>query len=331
MVGVSIVIPTFQRIDQTLRTIEFLLSSAGRGSSFDLEVIVADSTPDMSLRDAIFTKYQKNILYVRPDAPGIAANKNAGAKVAKHPLIIFCDSDIEMDPGTVLHTVESLKSHTTASAVSGVVVWRGGPHDGEYDRPRPEDRMKLVGPTTYTEAIYSRYMATYKDVFTAVGGYDEIVFNMRGEGSDLSARYWRAGYPLVYDSDIIVHHVHDAPDSAALRVDHPEWDIAKDLLLLAYKYNMFDRDYPAFASTVAMNFVTFGNRSTYRFMQGIGKHAELLVKAKPILDAFRAADKPVYDFKFLEVFSQVKLFEECIGSAAKRLEAVRAATFGQNG
>lgn len=327
MVGVSVVIPTFQRIDQTIRTIEFLLCSTGRGAVFDLEVVVADSTADSSLRDAIFTKYQSAIVYVRPKNPGIASNKNEGARVAKNPVLIFCDSDIEVDPGTVLRSVESLRNHERAGAVGGVVVWRGGQKDGQSDRPRPEDRMKLSGSTMYTEAIYSRYMATYKDVFWAVGGYDEVVFNMRGEGSDLSARYWRMGYPLVYDNDIITHHIHDAPDSAALRVNHPEWDIAKDLLTLAYKYNMFDREYPAFAATVAMNFVPFGTKGAYRFLQGVGKHADFLVKVKPILDAYRAQDKPVYDFKFLEVFSQTKMFEECIASAAGRLAKARQAAF----
>ncbi len=323
MVSVSVIVPTFQRVEQTLHTLELLLCSTGKGSAFSLEIIVADSTPDTSLRDALFTKFGQDISYVKPEHTGIAANKNAGAKVAKSPILIFCDSDIEVDPGTILHTIDSLKAHETAAAVGSVVLWRAGPRDGEYDRPRPEDRMKMVGTATYTEAIYSRYMATYADVFRTVGGYDDVVFNMRGEGSDLSARYWRAGYPLTYDNDIIVHHMYDAPDSAALRVAHPEWDIAKDFLMLAYKYNMFDRDYPAFASTVAMNFVPFGNRSTYRFMRGVGKHAELLVQAKPILDAFRTNDKPIYDFKFLEVFSQPKLFEECIAGAAKRLADIR--------
>lgn len=327
MVGVSVVVPTFQRIEQTAHTLELLLCSTGKGSAFELELIVADSTADFSLRDALFTKFGQKITYLRPEKTGIAANKNAGAKIAKHPILIFCDSDIETDPGTILRTIDSLRTHETAGAVGSIVLWRGGAHDGEYDRPRPEDRMKVVKLSTYTEAIYSRYMATYKDVFWAVGGYDDVVFNMRGEGSDLSARYWRAGYPLIYDSDIVVHHMYEAPDSAALRVAHPEWDIAKDFLLLAYKYNMFDRDYPAFASTVAMNFVPFGNRSSYRFMQGIGKHAELLVAAKPILDAYRASDKPLYDFKFLEVFSQLKLFEECLGSAFQRLADVRNRAF----
>lgn len=304
MAGVSIIVPTFKRVEQTVKTIQLLLD-------FDAEIIVADSTPDDSLKTALDTR----VRYVRPTTAGIAANKNAGARAATQPILIFCDSDMEVERDTLVKTIEALKRHETAAMVGGTVIWKGGPHDGTNDRPRPEDRMKTVGATIYGEALYSRFIATYKTIFTQVGGYDESVFNMRGEGSDLSCRYWRAGYPLVYDESIVVHHVHDAPDSAALRVEHPEWGIAKDLLLLVYKYNMLDGDYPNFAATVVKNIP-----DTYQFLQGIEKHYDLIVSVKENVDMFRKTDKPVYDFKFLEVFSQEKLFEECIAKAKERMK-----------
>lgn len=322
MPAVSIIVPAFKRVPQTVKTIQLLLASDGIGKQFEVEIIVADSTGDESLHTAVSTRFGPSLVYLRPEKPGISDNKNAGAKAAKHPILIFCDSDMEVEKQTLALTLDYLKTHDTAAAVGGTVLWRGGPHEAEKDRPRPEDRMKMIGATTYTEAIYSRYMATYKGVFEEVGGYDEVIFNMRGEGSDLSARYWRAGFPLAYESRIVVHHVHEATDSAALRVPHPEWGIARDLLLLAYKYNMLEGDHPAFASTVAMNFMPFGNQGVYRFMQGLGKYAEFLVEAKPILDAFRASDKPAYDFKFLEVFSNEKLFADCISNARSRLAAL---------
>lgn len=303
MRGVSVIVPAFKRIKQTVQTIELLPAT-------EVEVIVVDSTPDDSLQHALDSR----VTYIRPDKPGIAANKNAGAKAATHPILIFCDSDMEVEGDTIVKTVEALKRHPTAAMVGGTVRWRGGQLDGQKDRPRSEDRMKLVEGTTYVEALYSRYVATYKSVFKMVGGYDEEAFNMRGEGSDLSIRYWRAGFPLVFDESIVVHHVHEAPDSAALRVNHPEWGIAKDLLLLAYKYNMVEGEYPNFAATVAKNLP-----DSYRFLQGIEKYYDMLVSVKEYLDTFRKTDKPVYDFKFLEVFSEEKIFERCTANAKSKI------------
>lgn len=323
MVNVSVVMPAFKRIDQTLLTLDLLLGSDGFGSAFDMEIIVSDATPDESLKQALEAKFGEKIIYNKPEKSGIAASKNSGAARAKHSVLLFCDSDMEVEKRTVLAAIESLKSHDSAGMVGGYVMWKGGPNDGMKDRPRSEDRMVRKGTTIYIEALYSRFVATYANVFRAVGGYDESVFNMRGEGSDLSIRYWRAGYPLTFDESIIVHHVHDVPDAAAVRVQHSEWGIARDLLLLGYKYGMFDEDWKSFAATIAMNFSPLGSQGPYRLLQGIGKQMDMIVQSKAILDEFRFQDKPVYDFKFLEIFSDTEKFEACINQAGAKLLKLR--------
>lgn len=324
MVSVSCIVPTYKRIDQTLTTLDLLLASDGIHSVYELEIIVSDSTPDESLKAAVHAAYGDNVRYVRPDHEGIAKNKNAGAKASSHPILIFCDSDMEVEKNTILETVEYMRTHPSVGMVGGFVMWKGGPHDKMKDRPRSEDRTNRKGDTAYIEALYSRYIATYRDIFWLVGGYDEDVFNMRGEGSDLSVRYWRAGFPLAFHEGIIVHHVHDVPNAAAVRVNHSEWGIARDFLLLGYKYKMFDSDFATFATTVSMNFTPLGMQGSYRMLQGIGKNLDQIAASKMKLDYFRATDTPVYDFKFLEIFSNKEIFEECISQASDRTKQTRA-------
>ena len=331
MIQVSVVVPTFKRVEQTVKILELLASSDGVGKEFELEIIVADSTPDTSIKDALVGIHLEPgvepFAYVKPEHPGIAANKNAGVKNAHGQILIFSDSDMEVEKNTLLTTVNYLKNHDKAAAVGGSVIWKGGPYNGQKDRPRAEDRLVLNGDTTYIEALYSRYLATYSKVFGAVGGYDEQVFNMRGEGSDLSIRYWRAGYPLAYEESIRVHHVHDVPDAAAVRVDHAEWGIARDLLLLGYKYNMFEQDLQNFRATVEINFSPIGAAGYYQILRGIGKNMDMIAADKPVLDAFRANDKPLYDFKFLEIFSDMHTCNECISGAVARLTEARQNAF----
>jgi glycosyltransferase involved in cell wall biosynthesis len=324
MIHISCVMPAYKRVDQTIKSLNLLFASEGVGKDIEMEVVVADSTPDTTLKDAVLAAFGERIVYVKPDHEGIAANKNAGAKAAKHPILIFLDSDMEVEPQTIARTIASLQAHPKAAAVGSTVIWRGGPHAEEKDRPRLEDRLIVKDDTVFIEALYSRFLATYKDIFWSIGGYDEAVFNMRGEGSDLSIRYWRAGLPLSYDESIVVHHVHDVPDAAAVRVDHPEWGIAKDLLLLGYKYDMYNDGYQNFPATVDINFSPLGAEGYYRMLQGIGRHFDYITSVKPALDAFRAADKPEYDFKFLEVFTNAEMFGTCIDTAGTRLTEVRA-------
>lgn len=305
MAPASIVVPTYKRIAQTMRTIELLLASQDGETVMDLELIVADSTPDDALHDAVRAAFGQRVVYTRPPRPGIAANKNQGARIARHPILIFCDSDMEVSPDSVKRTLASLWQHPTAAAVGGTVLWRGGPMDGTPDRPRPEDRQYRRDDTVYVEAIYSRYIAIYKDVFWYVDGYDEQVFNMRGEGSDLSCRLWRQGYPLTYDTGIVVHHVYDTQESAAIRVPHPEWGVARDLLLLAYKYRMLGGEHPNFVATLRANFP----------------------EETRALDAFIKADRPRYPFPFLEVFTDQALLDRCLKHAASCIKPYRSKVF----
>ncbi len=320
--AVSIIIPSYKRVEQTIKTLKLIFFCKGFGSDFEAEVIVSDCTPDRSLQEAINKEFGDKIIYTRPEKEGIAASKNQGAKMANKPILIFCDSDIEIELETVANTIKSLETNKTAGAVTGEVIWRGGPANGRLDRPRQEDRLERVYDTTYIESIYSRYMATYKSVFEAVGGYDQEVFNMRGEGSDLSIRYWRAGFPLTIDPDIVVYHVFDAPDSAALRVAAPFWGVAKDMLLLAYKYDLTDSFPENFARTVEANFALLGPEGYFRILEGIVKNLDFIEKVKPIIDKQKKEMKPVYNFKFLEVFSDRALFENCIAQAPERIRKV---------
>lgn len=327
MITISIIIPCYNRINQTLKTIGLILSSKGINQEFKLETILADSSPDDKLEKAIKEKFSNQIIYTRPKTVGIATNKNQGAKIASSPILIFCDSDMEVEPETILNTLTALKKHKKASAIGGQVVWRGGEKDGALDRPRKEQRMVTVGETTYVEAIYSRYIATYKKIFWRVGGYDEEVFNMRGEGSDLSVRYWRTGYPLVYDQSIVVHHVYEVEGGIIRGVAHPEWGIAKDLLILAYKYDILDNQYKNFINTVAADFGKFGKNGYYQIIQGIGKHLDFITQVKPIIDAEKKQMKALYDFKFLEIFSQKELFKKCLNETENRLLKIRTEAF----
>lgn len=327
MTEISVIIPAFKRVAQTLKTIDLIFSSIGFKKSFDMEIIIVDGSPDNVLRDKLKSKFGSKVIYARSQREGISSSKNTGARIATHPLLIFCDSDIEVEEDTILSTINFLKEHKTVAALGGQVFWRGGKRDGALDRPRPEDRRKKINETIYVEAIYSRYIATYKKVFWNVGGYDETVFNMRGEGSDLSIRYWRAGYPLAFTDSIKVHHVHDAPDSAALRISHPEWGIAKDLVLLAYKYDMLDKYYENFSKTLEVNFEQFGKDGYFRIVQGIGVFLGFITKVKPKIDGEKKTMKKMYDFKFLEVFSEEKLFRKCLDNADALLSQIRHANF----
>lgn len=326
MVELSIIMPCYKRVDQTIKTIDLLLASNGLNESYKIELIISDSSPDDSLETVLKTRFRDQIVYTRPKRIGIASSKNHGASIASYPILVFSDSDIELESDTLLNTIEALKQHQKVAGIMGQVIWKGGNKEGSLDRPRAEDRIFQYDKTVFIEAIYSRYIATYKEVFFALGGYDEDVFNMRGEGSDLSIRYWQAGYPLAYDDSIKVHHVFEAADAVTRHFDHPEADIAKDLFLLGYKYDLFSGENSNFKKTINANFAPLKEEGYYRILEGIYKYYDLLITSKDAIDKWKKKPRQ-YDFKFLEVFDNTQKLQNCINDAEKKLNKLREKIF----
>lgn len=329
MLSVSIIIPTYKRVDQTKRTVSLLYQSKGWNSEYVAEVIIADSTEDDSIKNILSQFSNPTPIYIKPEIPGIASNKNAGARQAKYDLVIFCDSDMEVESDTLLNSLMYLRDHPTAGMAGGRVIWKGGEKDGQNDRPRSEDRMEKIGETTYVEALYSRFVATYKKIFWEAGGYDETIFNMRGEGSDLSIRYWRSGFPLTYDEKIRVHHVYEATDAATRHITSPERGIIRDLIQLGYKYGMMDGDNSNFAKT--LNWLTdqFGENDKYVIIESVVSLLSYFWENRERIEKGRQNIPNVYDFKFLDVFSKKDLFADCIGKAAERVKEARNMAFGK--
>lgn len=328
MSGVSIIIPTFKRVAQTDKTLTLLYKSLGWNKEFIPEVLIADSTPDEQIKNLVAEFNHPTPLYVRPQNPGIAANKNAGAKTAKNELLIFCDSDMEVESDTLINTLIYLKEHKAAAMVGGQVIWRGGEKDGQLDRPRKEDRMEKIEDTVYVEAIYSRYMATYKSIFWEVGGYDEELFNMRGEGSDLSIKYWRSGLPLAYSEKIKVHHVHEVEATATRHINYPERGIIKDLIQLGFKYGLGREESPNFAKTLNWLTEQCGDADKYIIIESIVELLPYFWENREKIEKSRNNIPNNYDFKFLDVFTKRELFLDCIKKAEERIISARKRAFG---
>lgn len=327
MLGISIIIPTFKRVEQTDKTLTILYKSSGWNRDYLPEIVIADSTPDDSIKK-ILTEFMDPVpLYIRPQLTGIAANKNVGANLAKNELIIFCDSDMEVESDTLINTLMYLQSHKNVAMVGGQVIWKGGELDGQHDRPRREDRMKKIDETTYVEAIYSRYMATYKTLFWQVGGYDEDVFNMRGEGSDLSIRFWRSGLPLGFNEQIKVHHVDDASSSATRHIQHPERGIIRDLIQLGFKYGLSDEESPNFAKTLAWVTEQFGEKDKYIIIDSIVSLLPYFWENREKIEKSRENIPREYDFKFLDVFTKNDMFVDCVEKAEERIRKAREKLF----
>jgi len=321
MIKVSAIIPTYKRPQETARCLKLLGESQFLNERFYLETVVVDSSPDDLTWQAIkplVKDLNLNYSHLKKQTPPGQA-RNLAVEKATSELIISVDSDIEFQKETLWRIINFFKNHPTIARMTGKSIFLSGGKQGQTDRPTKWDRMFKENDTTFIEGIYGRYEAFYKSAFQKIGGYDPI-FEFSGEGTDISVRFWRAGFPLGFGKDIIAYHNAEAPESLRRHDPIRMARMYRALFLVAYKYDLQDPEF-------SPNFIkTFEERQT-AYGQATEFHA--IISAAHSIDWFKKNYQEIveskkkiphdFDFKPFDIFTDKKLLDVCLSQAKEKI------------
>ncbi|MEW6067173.1 MAG: glycosyltransferase [Nitrospirota bacterium] len=198
----SIIIPIYRRTNWIIKCIESLQKQDYKG---EFEIIVADDgSPNELEVKASLEKFAgmdyASIKYIRNKHAGPAATRNYGVKHSKGKLLCFIDDDSIPEKTWLSEMANSFNKGKNTAIVSGLIL--------SYDRVN-----KL--PLLLEKAAYSgKHWATCnicyrRDVFEALGGFDETFPESSWEDNDLGIRARWAGYAHVYNKQAIVYHNHE--------------------------------------------------------------------------------------------------------------------------
>ncbi len=116
MIDISVVIPTYNRKDILLRTLESLIDQTYPKDKYEIIVIDDGSTEDIkgAIEDFVKASGRSPISYLRQssDKKGPAAANNLGIKSAKGTYILLMNNDVIADPRLI---EEHMKDHVDAS------------------------------------------------------------------------------------------------------------------------------------------------------------------------------------------------------------------------
>jgi len=220
---VSIVVPTFNRADLTLRCLAAL-----RETATDAEVIVVDNgstdaTPTLLKSDPGVVPILNSINHFF----GPACNQ--GARAATRELVVFLNNDTITKPGWLEALVGCLDADPGVGAVGARLLFPDGrvQHAGVGFREPGvpfhahrfadgNDPQVLVDRDCV--AVTGACLLMERELFLALGGFDES-YVMYVEDVDLCLRVWKAGLRVRYCAESVVEHLESASTTDLARRD----------------------------------------------------------------------------------------------------------------
>lgn len=133
------------------------------------------------------------------DRSGVGAARNAGVLASHGRKLAFCDADDVVFPGWVQGAADALEHD---AAVAGFCHRLAKPLDRNSPVTNPEGIYRnAAGP-----ALGGGNCAILRDVYFAVGGYDESMGRFGHEDSELSIRLAAAGFEARPAPDLRIHY-----------------------------------------------------------------------------------------------------------------------------
>ena len=222
----SILIPTYNRapsLERTLRSLEQLDYPRER-----YEIIVIDNNSTDSTSDVVdrFSRGPASVRRIEEKRLSFTAARHAGATEARSPVLAYIDDDVIVDERWLAATVDVFRSDARIGMVAGRIEpsFEEEPPPWAVAAQAKFNGWSLWRPSatrTATIGACGPSLAVRADVLAEVGGFPPDTIGVEAEGREstvekiyvgpgdwgLNVAVLNAGYRIVYDPDVLVHHV----------------------------------------------------------------------------------------------------------------------------
>ena len=231
---ISVVVPCFEAPDALALTLAGLEGQDWPRALFEVVIVDDGSEPPLELPalpvSALPVSAPLDVKLVRQARRGfgLARARNAGARAAAHPILVFLDGDVIAEAGLLAaharwhHAVSDALTlgfcaYVSAAGIdSGAVRHRPGTlaelfADRPFDRPWLERHMARTGDMTsghddLFRAVTGHNLGISRAFFEAVGGFDESFVRYGGEDTEFGYRVQMRGGLLAPARDAFAWH-----------------------------------------------------------------------------------------------------------------------------
>ncbi|MGA2759121.1 MAG: glycosyltransferase [Candidatus Cybelea sp.] len=211
MPEISVVIPTYNRLDMLSRVLPTLLVQDLEPSQYELLVCDSNSTDGTAEYLAGLAPAHRNLRHLAGPYSGRAAARNAGIAQATAGIVLFNDADIFASPD-LLSTHLRRHRERTGIAVVGLEVQVRDFEEYEYKREHPGARGHLHPPSrrklSWLYFLTGNASVRREDLLRA-GCFDESFTGYGHEDLELGYRLQRLGIEIVYEPLAVNYHCQD--------------------------------------------------------------------------------------------------------------------------
>jgi len=137
---------------------------------------------------------------------------NAGLEIARGRFVAFCNNDMVVEDNFVEQALACFVSDDVFAACARVLD-RNGIEQGTRTSGYWKHGLLFYQPLPHTDTSTDCFFAVggqsfyRRDVLTAMGSIDELLWPMYHEDIELSYRAWKSGYRIVYAPGSVCHHL----------------------------------------------------------------------------------------------------------------------------
>ncbi len=221
--SVSIIVPVFNQRQITKDCLQAIWSTVPR--QCEIEVIVSDdaSTDDTPLELASLATSEPRLKVLRNEKnSGFVESCNRAAAAATGDILVFLNNDTVPKPGWLMPLLRTFELFPDVGAVGGKLLFPDGRLQGaggivfsdasacHFGRGEPNATASLFENVRQVDYVSGALMATRRELFAALGGFDPDFAPGYYEDTDYCFRLRERGYAVYYQPEAVVVHLEGA-------------------------------------------------------------------------------------------------------------------------
>ena len=208
----SLIVLNYDQRELVVDCVRSMLSAIGP----DDEIIVVDNGSTDGSADAIAAAFPVEdvpaVRLLRLPVNRYIFSLNAGLDIARGRYVAFCNNDMVVEDNFVEQALACFVSDDVFAACARVLD-RNGIEQGTRTSGYWRHGLLFYQPLPHTDRSTDCFFAVggqsfyRRDLLTAMGSIDELLWPMYHEDIELSYRAWKNGYRIVYAPGSVCHHL----------------------------------------------------------------------------------------------------------------------------